>query len=202
MKRTGLLVALVLAVAGCGAPGEDRAPAVGGHHASHPAPTPVGSSTAPAVGPSSTGGFNGTDTAWVQLMIPMIERTLPMLDLAERQAADPAVGRLAASLATAHRAELARLAELRRTAGVSDANVHEGHDMPGMVTAAQLDAMRAADGKTFDELFLRCLRDHLDQSVLVTRGERGSGADPRALALAADLERSRTTQLARLKKLA
>ena len=50
-------------------------------------------------------------------MIPMIERTLPMLDLAERQAADPAVGRLAASFATAHRAELARLAELRRTAG-------------------------------------------------------------------------------------
>jgi uncharacterized protein (DUF305 family) len=134
-------------------------------------------------------------------MIPMIERTLPMLDLAERQAADPAVGRLASSLAIAHRAELARLTELRQAARLSDVNVHEGHDMPGMVTAAELDAMRSADGKAFDGLFLRCLRDHLDQSMLVTRGERGSGADPRALALAADLERSRTTQLARLKKL-
>lgn len=189
MKRTGLLLALLLTVAGCGAPDEERAPAVGGHHASHSVPS------------SPTGGFNGTDTAWVQLMIPMIERTLPMLNLAERQAADPAVGRLAASLATAHRADLARLAELRQTAGLSDVNVHEGHDMPGMVTASQLDTMRSADGKAFDRLFLRCLRDHLDQSVLVTRGERGSGADPRALALAADLERSRTTQLTRLNKL-
>ncbi len=196
MKRTGLLLALLLAIAGCG-PGET--PASGGHHAAHTAPAPT--TPAPAGSASPTGGFNGTDAAWVQLMIPMIERTLPMLDLAERQAADPAVGRLAASLATAHRAELARLAELRRTAGLSDVNVHEGHDMPGMVTASQLDAMRSADGKAFDGLFLRCLRDHLDQSVLVTRGERDAGADPRALTLAADLERARTTQLTRLNKL-
>ena len=73
--------------------------------------------------------------------------------------------------------------------------------MPGMVTASQLDAMRSADGKAFDGLFLRCLRDRLDQSVLVTRGERDAGADPRALTLAADLERARTTQLTRLNTL-
>ncbi|MGN9780772.1 DUF305 domain-containing protein [Nonomuraea sp. ZG12] len=186
MKRTGLLLVLLLAVAGCG---QGEVPVPGGH------PTPAPTVSSPA------GGFNGTDAAWVQLMIPMIERTLPMLDLAARQAADPAVGRLASSLATAHRAELARLTELRRAAGLSDVNVHEGHDMPGMVTASELDAMRSADGKAFDGLFLRFLRDHLDQSVLVTRGERGSGADPRALALATDVERSRTTQLARLEKL-
>ncbi|WP_336216134.1 DUF305 domain-containing protein [Nonomuraea sp. LPB2021202275-12-8] len=200
MNRTGLLLALLLA-AGC-ATGPEQAAASGGHHASHAAPAPDGPSGSPASeGSASHGGFNGTDAAWVQLMIPMIDRTMPMLDLAAHEAADPAVRRLAASLGPAHRAERARLAELRKSAGISEVNVHEGHDMPGMVTASQLDAMRAAGGKELDELFLRCLRDHLDQSVLVTRGERASGSDPRALALAADLERARTAQLARLDEL-
>ncbi|MFC5815004.1 DUF305 domain-containing protein [Nonomuraea harbinensis] len=157
----------------------------GGHAGHAPPPTPV----------ASASGFNGTDAAWLQLMIPMAGRALPMLDLGARRGSTPEVRELAASLAGAHRDELDRLRELRAAAGLPDVNVHEGHDMPGMATAARLDAMRGARGKAFDRLFLESVRAHLDQSVKVTRGERDSGADPRALAMAADLERTRTEQL-------
>ncbi|WP_053175832.1 DUF305 domain-containing protein [Nonomuraea sp. SBT364] len=193
MKRIGLLLALLLAACpACSSPAGERAPAAHGSHA--PSGTHAPSRTHPGA------GFNATDTAWVQLMIPMIERTLPLLDLAARRGTGGTRG-LAAALGRAHRAELDRLRKLRDDAGVSPVNVHEGHDMPGMVTASQLDDLRAAGGKAFDELFARRLREHLDQSLKVTRGERGSGSDPRALALAADLVRSRTGQLAQLARL-
>lgn len=74
-------------------------------------------------------------------------------------------------------------------------NVHEGHDMPGMPTAAQLDALRAARGERFDRLFVAYVRAHLDQSLKVTRGELTAGTDPRALSAAEALADTRTAQL-------
>lgn len=182
-----LLVLLVLLVCGCGgrgpaAPAASLPPSV-------PSPGRVDATSA-VLGP--------TDAAWVQLMIPMIERALPMLDLAARRGSTPEVRELASSLATGHRADLERLRALHREAGLPEANPHEGHDMPGMVTQARLEAMRQARGAAFDRLFLAELRAHLTQSVTVTQGERRSGSDARALALAASLEHARTAQLGRL----
>lgn len=147
---------------------------------------------------TAASGFNGTDAAWLQLMIPMAERALPLLELGARRGSTPAVRELGASLAAAHRGELARLRALRVSAGLPGADVHAGHDMPGMTTAERLGALRAARGERFDRMFLERVRAHLDQSLKVTRGERDAGADPRALAAAADLEKTRTGQLREL----
>ncbi|MEV4288445.1 DUF305 domain-containing protein [Nonomuraea bangladeshensis] len=77
-------------------------------------------------------------------------------------------------------------------------NPHAGHDMPGMITAAELARLRTAEGPAFDTLFTRHLRAHLRQSRSVTRSEQVSGADPGIKALAAAIERTRTTQLSAL----
>ncbi|MEV0607281.1 DUF305 domain-containing protein [Polymorphospora rubra] len=161
-------------------------------------PTPSAATPATTVVAAS---FNGTDLAWVQLMIPMNERTLPLLELAAAHGADPAVRRFADEVHAAHLTELARLRELRTLAGLDGTNPHEGHDMPGMATAVQLDALRAATGAEFDRLFHDRLREHVDQSARVSRSEQESGADPATIALAAEMARSRAAYLTRLDQL-
>ncbi|MEV0729879.1 DUF305 domain-containing protein [Polymorphospora sp. NPDC050346] len=154
----------------------------------------------PAAATPST-SFNGTDLAWVQLMIPMNERTLPLLELAVARGTDPDLRRLAGEIHAAHLAELTRLRHLRTLAGLDGTNPHEGHDMPGMVTAVQLDALRAATGTEFDRLFHDRLREHVDQSARVSRGEQESGADAATVALAGEMTQVRTTYLTRLDQL-
>ena len=141
---------------------------------------------------------NPTDVAWLQLMIPMNDRMLALLDLAPDRAADPGLRALAARVAAGHRAELPRLRALLAGAGVPELPLHAGHDMPGMVPAAELAAAAGARGTAFDRVLLTGLRAHLAQSVRIARGERTAGADPGTRALAAELETTRGGELARL----
>ncbi|MGA4991539.1 DUF305 domain-containing protein [Nonomuraea bangladeshensis] len=184
----------------------------------HPVPAPTQAGDPRIAHPDTSGSVNPTDVAWLQLMIPMDERVLPLLDLGASRSHTPAVGQLAARLRAAHVAELARLrAALHATAlhttdlpatgppstglhatELPAANPHAGHDMPGMITAAELARLRTAEGPAFDTLFTGHLRAHLRQSQSVTRSEQVSGADPGIKALAAAIERTRTTQLSAL----
>ncbi|WP_406311487.1 DUF305 domain-containing protein [Streptosporangium sp. NBC_01639] len=205
MRRAGLILALFLLfgpavglVAGCVARSETAAP---GHRHESPAaavttPPAVVTTTPPAATMAApvASGFNATDTAWLQLMIPMDERTLPLLDLGAERGHDPAVRRLAARIGKAHLAELGRLRKTLGRTGLPPTNVHAGHDMPGMVTAADLTALGAATGPSFDRLFADHLREHLDQSAALARSEQTAGADGDTRALAAAVERARAAQ--------
>ncbi|MGW4113194.1 DUF305 domain-containing protein [Actinosynnema sp. NPDC004786] len=146
----------------------------------------------PAAPPSSASAspFNPTDSAWIQLMIPMNEQLLPALALAP-----PPLAAFAAELDASHRAELGRLKRLRERAGLPEDNVHAGHQMPGLVSEADLAGLR------MDPSGLPAkLREHLDQSASLARGEQESGADPETRELAASIAAARAGQLARLEE--
>ncbi|MEU4744031.1 DUF305 domain-containing protein [Actinosynnema sp. NPDC023658] len=146
-----------------------------------PVPTPVSSSP-----------FNPTDTAWIQLMIPMDEQLLPALDLAP-----PELAPFAAELRSSHEQELVRLKRLRERAGLPDDNPHAGHQMPGLVSEADLAGLRMdPSGLTAK------LREHLEQSALLARGEQDSGADQETRELAASIGTTRAGQSARLAEVA
>ncbi|NUR89461.1 MAG: DUF305 domain-containing protein, partial [Nonomuraea sp.] len=92
--RTVLAAVVLLAltsvlVGGCLARGGSAV-----RHAHHvPAPTDAaGPRTAQ---PVASGSVNPTDLAWLQLMIPMDERVLPLLDLGASRGHASAVGQLA-----------------------------------------------------------------------------------------------------------
>ncbi|KOX24833.1 hypothetical protein ADK67_17550 [Saccharothrix sp. NRRL B-16348] len=145
-----------------------------------PAPAPA---PPPAASP-----FNATDTAWIQLMIPMNEQLLPALALAP-----PELAPFAAELEVSHERELAQLKRLRARAGLSDENPHAGHEMPGLVSEADLAGLR------LDPTGLPAtLREHLAQSALLARGEQDSGADQETRDLAASIVTARAAQSARL----
>jgi len=194
-----LAVITALLVARCVAAGPAQSVASHHHHpqeGTSAVSTPVSAVSTPITTPS--GSFNATDVAWLQLMIPMTEQAVRLLDLAPDKTADPRITRLAESLSADHRAELRRLHGLLDRSGVPYVNVHEGHNIPGMVTTDELKVITEAEGAAFDRLFADHTRDYLKQSVLVAQGEQGSGADADTKAFAAAMAKTHTGELARL----
>ncbi|NJP68107.1 DUF305 domain-containing protein [Streptomyces spiramenti] len=192
-----LLTALPLA--GCGAE-DDRGAA--------PAVTPV--AEAPAAGatdPASVGGeqsaadgLSGTDLAWLQLMAPMNDRTLLLLELVEESGTDAELGGFAGELAVSHAEETTRLREILDDAGVPDTNPHEGHNMTGMVTDDELSEIAGASD--VDAAARDALHEHLAQSAMVSGSAAENGSDEATTALAAELAETREGQLATLEALA
>ncbi|MFC8228184.1 DUF305 domain-containing protein [Streptomyces sp. NPDC057287] len=182
-RRTAALLLLLALLTSCSGEG-DRRPGQG----SGPSPATAGS--APSVDP--------TDAAWVQLMIPMDEQALVLLDLAAEKATAPRLRSWAAGLRTAQAGELTALRGLRDRMGLPDTDLHEGHDMPGMVTAEDLERARAAASARFDALVVTQIRDHLRQSQQVSRSETTAGGTAEARARAQTLVTARGQQLAAL----
>lgn len=189
-----------------GAAAEDTAPPDPGTTepgTTEPDPGTTESGTAgagPAGGEAVAGTLSGTDLAWLQLMAPMNDRTLLLLDLVRDRADSPALRDFAGRLETGHRAELRRMRALLAEAGVPDTNPHEGHDMTGMVTDEELREVRGA-GAGFDRTALAYLREHLAHSELLSRAAEESGSDEETVALAAELAALRAGQLAELDRL-
>ncbi|MEW2179304.1 DUF305 domain-containing protein [Streptomyces sp. NPDC005406] len=181
--RTTAALSLLLLLAGCAAPAESERPA-------RPSPAP---STPPPRVPADP-----TDAAWVQLMTPMNEQAVALLTLAGNSTGDPRVRSWAAGLRTAQNDELARLRPLLFRMGLPDTNVHEGHDMPGMVTERDLERARTLDGGALDRFLVAQIRDHLSQSAQVSRSETQAGTRPDARRLAAALVSARRAELDRL----
>ncbi|MGC5016019.1 DUF305 domain-containing protein [Streptosporangium sp. DT93] len=199
-----LAVLTVLLVGRCVA-AEPAPHSAAGHHRSGPAVAVTSPQTSPAPSGAPSGGaatppasFNATDLAWLQLMIPMTEQSVRLLELAPRKTSDPAITRFAAEVVPARRATLRGLRDLLRRAGVPQSREHEGHDMPGMTTPADFAALERADGAAFDRLFTGNAREYLTQSVLVAKGEGASGADPATRTFAAATAKAHAGQLTRL----
>ncbi|MDG4757492.1 DUF305 domain-containing protein [Micromonospora sp. WMMD710] len=190
-RMASTLLVAVLLVAGCGTGARDAGSA----------PTPPTTAPAATIAPTPTataGSFNPTDIAWLQLTAAMAERLLPVLDLVPARTTDAAWRRMAAQVATAQRADLDRAHHLLAEAGAPTTNPHEGHDMPGMVTAEQVTALRSATGEPFHRLLAGHLRAHLEQSVRVAIAEQRSGVQPTTVALAVAVVRNGTADLTRL----
>ncbi|MEU0698079.1 DUF305 domain-containing protein [Streptomyces niveus] len=180
------LLALLVATGCSSAPSVDKKPAA--------ASTPVQ--------PSPVGTLSGaTDAAWIQLMTPMNEGAVELLTLAADRVTDPALRGWASDLAGAHRAELGRMRPLLKELGLPSTNVHEGHEMPGMVTPGDLTQARAAEGAAFEKVFVIQIREHLEHSARVSRSEVDAGSEAAARKLAASLVEARRGELAGLERL-
>ena len=181
-RRCLLPVVAALALGGCGA----------GAPGGNPAPAPPPASSAPV--------FGGTDRAWVEITIAMGEELLPLLDLAPRRSADPAVRALAAEVKALHERELATLYELHDAAGLPTENPHKGMPMPGMVTPEQVAEAAGTTGAAFDALLLRRLREHTEQGIRLAASEQKSGAEPRTTALATRVLTDRRAFLTKIRE--
>ncbi len=182
-RRRAVLALVSLALLG-GAVGGCSEPERGGSGASG---SPATATSGPGPDPAASGP-NTTDIAWLQLLIAMNERLLPVFDLVPSRSGDPAV-QLYASVAK--RARVSELDSLRKLAAgrTLPENEHLKHEMPGMPTAAQVATMTGANGKDFDRGFAAAMIAHLDQTSRLCTGEQNSGADPAFRSLAESIAR-------------
>ncbi|MFC8593705.1 DUF305 domain-containing protein [Streptomyces atroolivaceus] len=178
-RRTAALLLLLTVLTSC---------AEGGPRATEAAPTPSRTPTAPVT--------DLTDSAWLQLMIPMNEQAVTLLELAAEKATGPRLRSWAKGLRDAQAVELTTLRKLRDRMGLPDTDVHKGHDMPGMVTAEDLEDARTAEGAAFDRLVVTRILDHLRQSERVSRSQTAAGSRADAKARARALVTARGEQLA------
>ncbi|MGC4750673.1 DUF305 domain-containing protein [Micromonospora sp. DT201] len=197
-KPTALLVATMLATGCATGPPNDagKTPPVTTPTAS--AATTAPTATAVPAPTGTAGAFSPTDIAWLQLTVAMAERLLPVLDLVFARTTDQAWRRLAAQVGASLRADLDQARRLLGDSGAPTTNPHEGHDMPGMVTAEEVAALRSASGQPFLRLLAEHLRAHLTQSVRVATAERANGSHPTTTALAATMVRKNTASLSQL----
>jgi hypothetical protein len=125
----------------------------------------------------------------VELEIATDDQAVKLLDMGASRVAGP-MRDLVAEIGTARRTELVSLRGLLDAAGVQYVNNHEGHDMPGMPTPDELAAL-SQSGPSFETVFARLLKAHLDESAGVVRTAAQSVAHPETRALAIRMEDDR-----------
>ncbi|MBQ0993200.1 DUF305 domain-containing protein [Micromonospora sp. H61] len=159
-----------------------------------PAASSVAASPTAAV-PTAQVVLNGTDDAFIQLLIPMNEGALALIDQLDNRPADPWLRALLGEVRKAHQAELRDLRGLLAAGNVPELNIHEGHQMPGMVTEASLAELRAASDAEVSSRAAGLIRAHLAQTVVLCRGEQAAGGSPELKALAGRIQQARAAEL-------
>ncbi|MEU1748042.1 DUF305 domain-containing protein [Micromonospora arida] len=145
--------------------------------------------------PSAPVVLNGTDDAFIQLLIPMNEGALALIDQLDTRPADASLRALLGQVRKTHQAELRDLRGLLAAGNVPELNIHEGHQMPGMVTEASLAELRAASDAEVSFRAADLIRAHLAQTVVLCRGEQTAGGSPELKALAGRIQQARAAEL-------
>jgi len=164
-----------------------------------PPASPAAASSAAAV-PRAPVVLNSTDDAFIQLLIPMNEGVLALIDQLDTRPADadPSLRALLGEVRQAHQAELRDLRGLLAAGNVPELNIHEGHQMPGMVTDANLAELRAASDAEAPARAAALIRAHLAQTMVLCRGEQTAGGSPELKALAGRIQQARAAELSTL----
>lgn len=147
MRKLFLIPLVALLLAGCSS----------GHHDDMPAP-------------AASGAFSSTDLMFAEMMIPHHQQALEMSALALGTSVNPDVRALAEEIQAAQEPEIAQM----RSWGATGA-AHEGHQMDGMLSDAEMAALAAASGTEFDRLFLEGMIKHhqgaIDMAQMVLASE-------------------------------
>ncbi|MYS80261.1 DUF305 domain-containing protein [Embleya scabrispora] len=162
--------------------------------------------TTPAAAPGSPGGagasasFSEADVMFAQMMIPHHEQAVEMAGQAPGKAADPEVKRLAAAIEAAQAPEIAMLKGWLTGWGRPLA-APTGHDMGGMMSAAEMAAFGKSSGVEFDRRFLELMIVHHEGAIAMARDELAKGTDPQARKLAEAIRTSQAEEVTRMKRM-
>lgn len=133
----------------------------------------------------------------MDLLIPQNESTLAALALTASRPGS-ALRQLTAQVEARYRAELVQVRELLARTGRQESDQHDGHDMPGMITAAELATLAHDRGAAFDQQLKALLRNQFEEARTVARAELSSGTSPPVLELSARIDSTRAEFLALL----
>ncbi len=147
-------------------------------------------------------GYNEADVMFLQMMVPHLEQGLDIARLAKDRASSHEVKTLAAAIESTESAEMWTMAERLRDwhqPQTAAPNAHSEHGGQPSTTARELAALRNLSGPDFERRFLNTLIAHQDDAIQLARLEASTGANPATIALAEQVDRSRSAQIQQMK---
>ncbi|WP_031007421.1 DUF305 domain-containing protein [Streptomyces sp. NRRL F-5727] len=188
----GAVTATALLLAACG----DDAAMSGMDHggATASATAPAASSAAP----SASGAFNDADVMFAQMMIPHHEQALEMAKLADGRAEDDGVRKIVAAVEKAQDPEIQKMKAWLKGWGKPE-SAGTGHAMAGMMSEQDMKNLAAAKGGNFDRAFAELMIAHHEGAVEMAKDEQQNGANAEAKALAGEVVRAQTAEIAELR---
>ncbi|MEU7832952.1 DUF305 domain-containing protein [Nonomuraea sp. NPDC049129] len=149
--------------------------------------------------------FNDADVMFAQMMIPHHQQAVEMAELAETRASDKEVKELAAKIKAAQDPEIQTMKGWLTgwgkplPSGGMDQGM--GHDMPGMMSAADMKKLEDAKGTAFDKGFAELMIAHHNGAIDMARTEQSQGSNPEAKELAKAIENAQQTEVEQMKKI-
>ncbi|MEU4647449.1 DUF305 domain-containing protein [Nocardia fluminea] len=178
ISRTHVLVAAaatVLFAAGCS---DDSTTT---HSTEHSTTTTVATSA------TASTDFNAADVSFLQMMYPHHAQAVEMAKMVPSHTQNQQLIALAAQVEKAQAPEMQQITDLLAGFGEpapSATEGHGGHDMPGMMTDAQMSGLQAANGADFDRQWLEMMIAHHEGAVEMAQTELNAGVNPQARQLA------------------
>lgn len=146
---------------------------------------------------------NSADVSYARMMIEHHTQALELTELAPERAESTKVEKLAERIAAAQGPEIAAMRSWLKTYGKEEeeqgGDAHDHASMPGMATEAQIDKLRAAKGKAFDELFLTLMITHHEGAITMATDVKGQGNNIRIEEMADDVVAQQTSEISRMR---
>ncbi|MEV6277993.1 DUF305 domain-containing protein [Nocardia sp. NPDC051832] len=159
------------------------------------------SSAAATSAPGARTDFNDADVAFLQGMYPHHAQAVEMAKLVPSRSQNPQLLALATAVEQAQSPEMEQISKLLQSFGKpvpSATGEHAGHGatMPGMMSTAQLDALRAASGTAFDRQWLELMIQHHQGAIAMADTEIAGGVNPESVALARAVRTAQQAEIA------
>ncbi|WP_435213226.1 DUF305 domain-containing protein [Streptomyces sp. bgisy034] len=145
---------------------------------------------------------NSADVSYARMMIAHHTQALEMTELVPDRAESTKVTKLAERIAAAQKPEIAAMQgwlKANGKAGHGDGHDHDHDSMPGMATEAQLEKLRAARGKAFDQLFLTLMITHHEGAITMATDVKGQGNNIRVEEMADEVIAQQTSEITRMR---
>ncbi|MGP4048227.1 DUF305 domain-containing protein [Streptomyces sp. 2A115] len=145
---------------------------------------------------------NSADIDYARMMIDHHTQALEMTELASKRAESTRVKRLAERIAAAQGPEIDSMEGWLKTNGGKEKSGGHGHEaMPGMATEAQLKKLSAAEGKAFDELFLKLMITHHTGAITMATDVLAQGNNIQIGEMADDVIAQQTSEINRMREM-
>ena len=153
---------------------------------------------------AATTTLNDADVEFLQGMIAHHEQAIEMSEIAldPKSGASLAVTDLATRIKGAQDPEVKQMTQWLGDAGQEvGMDASAGHDMAamdGMMTAEQMDAMAAATGAEFDQMWLEMMIAHHEGAISQSQTVKANGANPEVRALADQIITAQQAEIAEM----
>lgn len=185
-----LSIAAALILTGCQAP-------------SAASPSPTATASAATASGTQAASANAADVMFTQMMIPHHEQAVVMSDIIlARSGVSAEVTALATRIKQAQQPEIDQMKAWLKAWGAEEGGMHAGHaGMGGMLSDADLQTLKDADGSRAQRLFLEGMIGHHEGAVTMAKEVLANGSDPAVKKMAESIITSQQAEITTMKKL-